>query len=227
MSDTFKRGQVEWALWRFFSSRRMDAPKVFRTRVKRLLELDRERDLSEQSEVPHAESAFFDDLPEGQGVDTRYTPFNTFCLALGLDLLDAGFKQSEVLFLLRHIRGDLEREFAWIMKCPPSPRQKTPAEERPRCPSFEERGRRWADCRVFAVIEKVELTEIYSGEEDSNGSRPIIMQPVFCHGIEALQKELARMNFDYRKALVMEIAEMATMVADHLSKAPVVKRGRK
>ena len=45
-ADSYGRGQVEWALWRFFLQGRQVGPeqqKVFRTRIKRLLELDREK----------------------------------------------------------------------------------------------------------------------------------------------------------------------------------------
>ncbi len=103
-ADSYKRGQVEWALWRFFLQGRQVGPeqqKVFLTRIKRLLELDRGEDLGAKTETPHARFAFADVAPEGKGTDVDFRPFNAFCLALALDLLDTGFKQSEIVFLLR------------------------------------------------------------------------------------------------------------------------------
>ena len=67
-ADSYKRGQVEWALWRFFLQGRQagaSPPKVFLTRIKRLLELDRGEDLGATTETPHARFAFADAAPEG------------------------------------------------------------------------------------------------------------------------------------------------------------------
>ena len=92
--ECYKRGQVEWALWRFFLQGRQVGPeqqKVFLTRIKRLLELDRGEDLGAKTETPHARFAFADAAPEGKGTDADFRPFNAFCLALALDLLDTGF----------------------------------------------------------------------------------------------------------------------------------------
>jgi len=227
----FKRSQVEWALWRYFcfgSTDRPAPPAVFKTRIKRLLEIDRLKEKYEESEVPHARFAFIDGPPDGQGRDVPYTAFNAFCLALGLDLLDAGFKQSEIVFLLRHIRRKLEEEFSRILKNPPEPREALSAEQRPNCPSYEKDGHSWADCRVFMVLNKVELKEVFAvaGNESSN-SQPIIFGPILCYGMEALITELQKMHFEYRKALVIELAHTAAMVSDLLKEAPLVKRGRK
>ena len=46
----YKRGQIEWALWRSFrplGSRDDGPPPIFKTRIKRLLDLDRELDVSQ------------------------------------------------------------------------------------------------------------------------------------------------------------------------------------
>ena len=46
---TYRRGQVEWALWRAFTLARSSGegpPPIFRTRIKRLLDLDRDLDVS-------------------------------------------------------------------------------------------------------------------------------------------------------------------------------------
>ena len=46
---TYRRGQVEWALWRAFTLARSPGegpPPIFKTRIKRLLDLDRDLDVS-------------------------------------------------------------------------------------------------------------------------------------------------------------------------------------
>src|SRR5438309_8314445 len=107
-SETFKRGQVEWAIWRFFTLMRLasdDPPQVFLTRIKRLLETDRQDKVPAGNDYqPPARYAFSSAESEGQGIDAVFTSFDAFCLALALDLADFGFKPSEIVFLLRYLR---------------------------------------------------------------------------------------------------------------------------
>ena len=201
---------------------------MFSNRIKRLLELDRTTEEPADNEMPSSRHCFSDVAPEGYGVDVPYTPFNAFMLGLGLDLLDLGFKQGEIVFLLRHIRSYLEREYTWILVNPPSPRQRMAAADHPGCPTYEADGHRWADCRVFMIVTKVEMTEVFPDPtRRSFRNKPVIHAPRFCRGIVALQEELHRMNFRYRKALILEIAEMAVQIRGHLDDAPEIKRGRK
>src|SRR3954451_10781938 len=76
-SDTYRRGQVEWALWRVSTIDR-PAPEqpspVFRTRVKRLLEIDR-TGASEASRKGKGQLAFSEDRPEGTGFDVVFTAY--------------------------------------------------------------------------------------------------------------------------------------------------------
>jgi len=231
----YKRGQVEEALWRYFSlygPKASAPPQIFLTRIKRLLEVDWRRETAHESEIPHPRFAFRDGPGEGKGTDMSYTIFNAWCLALGLELLDVGFKQSEIVFLLRHLRGNLEREFRHILKHRPAPRQPIPAKDRPGCPVYEDhRGGKWADCRVFAVIHKVELKELFPLLKGRKcASQPVFPTPMFCHGNLALAKEFHTMNLDafhYRKAFVIEIAHTVVLVKQFLEEAPAVLRGRK
>ena len=227
--STFKRGQVEWALWRLFTlTRYLTTPpisSVFRTRIKRLLELDRASDPLMSAEEVHLPHAFFASLPEGTGIDTQYTAFDAFCLVVALDLLDAGYKQSEVVLLLRHLRPRLEKPFRKMQKAPVILRQRrVPADDRPGCPAYEKNGRRYADCRVFVLIEKIEFKEVFPGAEDG---LPVIFEPIFCRGLAELNKQLDRMNHQRRKLLVLELADTASLLLQSLREAPAVKRGRK
>ena len=81
---TFKRGQVEWGLWQLFAANRPShgrPPQAFRTRMKRLWELDRQMG----AEAPGF--AFFDEPPVGRGYEVAFSPFNSFCLAFCRDLI--------------------------------------------------------------------------------------------------------------------------------------------
>jgi hypothetical protein len=230
-SEIYKRGQVEWALWRFFlQGRQADPtpPKVFLTRVKRLLELDRGEDLTGKSKVPHARFAFADVPREGKGIDVGYRPFDAFCLALALDLLDIGFKQAEIVFLLRHIRDELETRFEEILRSPPpQARQRVFPKHRPDSPTYDDdRGHKFADPRIFVVIGKVEIKEIFQAPGRKSPSAPLIRQPVYCRGINELRDEFHRMGASDRKAVVIEIAEAAAGINRLLPQAPTTKRGR-
>jgi hypothetical protein len=222
-TETYKRNQVEWALWSFFSITRYSVtpsiPRVFRTRIKRLLEIDRAAEYEEA-----VERAFIDVAPEGTGTDLQYTRFNVFTLSVALDLLDAGFPQAEIVFLLRHSRKDLEIEFEEMLPKLPRPRGRLTPDLRPGCPTYVLNGRKYADCRRFMIVEKLDMKEIYPGDRDNY---PLIRQPIFAEGIDQLKLELDGLNHRRRKALVLELANGAALLLEYLAKAPLVTRGRK
>ena len=226
---TYKRRQVEQALWSFFTAGRgapAAPPLVFRNRIKRLLELDRQP-LPYASETSPADFAFFDEAPVGTGTDIRYSAFNAFCLALALDCLDAGFKQAEVVFLMRHLRMALEPWFALALRYPPSPRQRYFAKHYPGYPTFADDGGRYADLRLFAVIGKLEITEILAPEAQAKlADRPVYLEPEFCRGGEALAQALRRLDHAHRKVFVLESPTPPPAVARLLAEAPPVHRGR-
>jgi hypothetical protein len=185
-----------------------------------------------QDYEPPAPYAFSSVESEGQGVDAAFAPFDAFCLALALDLVDLGFKPSEIVFLLRYLRPELDRQFTIILREPPPPmRQRPMAKDRPKLPSYRSEGKEWADGRVYWVIQKVELKEIYARAPSrrKKGDMPIFLDPIFCRGVGALAEELGEMNHQrggYRKALVLEIAYLATGRTELLTKSPLMRRGR-
>lgn len=205
---TFRRSQVEWALWHHIShGSRTDPPKVFRTRVKRLLEIDRE------TYKGTGEFAFNQRETSGQGTDATFETFDVFCLALALYLMHAGIKQSRVVVLIHHSREYLWGSFDDIIS-----RSAPPA-------------RHWdvtdakQDTRVFAVFHNVDMAK-----ELSNSDRPNIRltfkEPEICSDIDALRATLNRMDSRDRQAIVMELSHMAHGLEHALTHAPIAKRGR-
>lgn len=206
----FQRGQLEHALWRWFAGAGPQAtpPETFRGRIRKLLDLDRsETVLASVGEVKSAPFAFYDARPRGQGHETPFSPFNGFCLALGLDLIDLGFKQAEVVFLLRHIRADLELQFRGILAEPPAPRMPQDS-----------------DRRLFMSFSKVELTERLGAGAPKTG--PVFMKPRFTRGVGATTDVLDQLDCNNRKTVVVELGETAVLVCRHLDSAPAVPRGR-
>ena len=202
----FQRRQVEHALWTWFSGEKSDAPPVFLTRIKKLLNLDFQVTIfRDGNETGAARHAFHDHEPQGQGSETRYSPFDVFCLAIGLDLLDLGFKQSEVVFLLRHVRGDLAREFAAILLSPPAARMTQET-----------------DNRLFMTVGKVELVERIS----MPSATPVILKPKFARGLEAASELIDHVGYSDRKRILIEIGNTAALICIHLSECPAPRKGR-
>lgn len=222
----YRRGQIERALWRWATTadRLREPPAVFLVRIKRLLEIDRQG-----RDKKAAETAFYSELPRGTGTDVAYSAFNVFCLALGLDLLDAGFKQAEVVALLQGWREQLAETFEVILQSPPPSKrsEKLKPSQRPGCPTMKKDGEIQADCSVYAVIEKIEMTEIFAGHPNPpQKGRPLVRTPKFVRGIEALTEALRPLPYRQRKAVVLEIAHTAARVTWNLNQEPAIKRGR-
>src|SRR5260370_2021050 len=118
--ETFKRGQVGWALWRAFSRGDEKVPAAFSTRLRKMGELG----------VPLSEK----ERPGQAGIDIDYTVHHAFELGVALKCLDIGLKQSEVAFFMHHIRDDLREVYRAIMASPPSPRQRIFATTSPNIP---------------------------------------------------------------------------------------------
>ncbi|MEX0923724.1 MAG: hypothetical protein WDZ84_13215 [Rhodovibrionaceae bacterium] len=227
---SYGRGQAEWALWRSFTVRSVTAsqevPKVFRTRIKRLLEIDRHIDFGDADVPPEADYAFAQ--PADESGEIAYRAIDVFCLAIALDLLDAGFQQSEVVFLMRYLRPELERRFPGLLK-PPSliDRQRHRAKDYPNVPSDEKENHGDADRRLFMVLRKVEMKEIGSPEYRRRDRLPIFLEPLYCEGISALTKELNNLLPQRRRAVtVLELAANARAVSIYLEQAPIIQRGR-
>lgn len=78
-------------------------PPEFATRLRRLLEIDRSNsELFVEAGADHY--AFTDDAPGGKGFEAVFSPFDMMMLWLGLELVEMGFKQQEVVEQLRFAR---------------------------------------------------------------------------------------------------------------------------
>ena len=73
---------------------------------------------------------------------------------------------------------------------------------------------------MFLVIQRVEISG--SSTAASGGG----VEPVFCRGINSLKQKLDRMDHLFRRAIVVEISQMAARIAEFLDQAPFKRRGR-
>jgi hypothetical protein len=220
--DTYRRGQVEWALWQLSVVGRPTADEpssIFRNRIKRLLEIDRER-LKGRGKKDQ-DLAFSEDKPEGTGIDVVFSAYDAFILALGLDLLRMGFVQSEVASLMLYLRPRLGGTFSRILHNPPS-------SERRSLKTGRSLIRREDDRRVFLVIERVEMSEEFPAFAQGKTAREgaFYREPKICRGLQEVTDELDRMDQVFRRALVLDLAHTAWNVSRFLADAPEIKRGR-
>jgi hypothetical protein len=226
-NQLFSRGQVEWALWKFST---IDLPSgeepvsAFRARIRHLLRLDRARTLQGYPwDPPEVAYALSSKDPEGTGVDLPFTALDTFCLAIALDLLRAGFKQAETLLFMLYLRPRLEQALAKILDTPPTFRSHLAGDTNDR------QERPADDRRVFLVFQGIESPHIYSGYGDvifGRSQTAIPESPVVCNGINELRDHLDKMDHLFRRAVVLEIAHMATKIVELLKQAPLKRRGR-
>ena len=232
MNQAYKLGQVKWAVWRYFTATHLGAPRAvplaFANRLNRLLELDRKMNKDTRSETKQARFAFHDTPPQGKGAEQAYSPFNAFLLAIGLDFVEAGFKQSEVVFLLRHIRHGLLEHFEGIQKNPSAFRQSLHPKSRPDCPTYWNGNVELADCRVFLLVDQSEFLEQFPGAvENWPKGKPFFFEPAFCRGVKELGEVLSeRMPNRRRKTFVVELSQAGSLVPEFLKGSPAFARGR-
>jgi hypothetical protein len=205
---------MEAALWGALSARMGDDPRghappdVFLNRIKRLLELD----------TKQAAGIFAVKPPGGSGNAAAYDPFGVFLMALGLVFLDGGFKQSDVIFVLRHIKDQLRAHYEKIANSKIDLHQQLAASDRPGFP--HKPGRPFvADQSAFLIIAKVEMRECWSGD---NLPDPFFLGPTICYGVEELQKYATRINWQMPSRFIVEIAGLATLTRRHLFRNELV-----
>jgi hypothetical protein len=116
----YKRNQVEEAISRIFDPNCEKPPSVLRSRIKRLLELDRSMGRKARSKDPEEGNfAFFSEEAPGTGVDVSFSEYEAFALINGLRIMNQRWTQSSAVSVMRRVRRDLEREHARILRQDP------------------------------------------------------------------------------------------------------------
>ena len=117
---SFKRNQIETAIARIYDPSCQEPPPDLRTRIKRLLELDRSRGRTLRStNAEEADFAFFSKEAPGTGADISFSQYEAFALLSALRIMDHGWTQGFAVSIMRRIRSDLEKEHARILRQPP------------------------------------------------------------------------------------------------------------
>jgi len=117
----FKRNQVEEAISLMFAPHSAEPSTELRTRLKRLLETDRNLGRNPRSSDPEkSHFAFFSSEAPGSGVEIWFSAYEAFALLAAWRLLEHGWPQASAVAILRQIRPRLEREHARILKMDPA-----------------------------------------------------------------------------------------------------------
>jgi hypothetical protein len=118
---SYKRNQIEEAIARISVSNYEKPPLELRTRIKRLLELDRSMGRKLGSKNPEeANFAFFSEEAPGTGVDISFSEYNGFSLLNALRIMGHGWPQGFAVVIMRRVRPALEREHARILRQNPA-----------------------------------------------------------------------------------------------------------
>ena len=117
---SYKRNQIEEAIARIVVPNSEKLPSGLRTRIKRLLELD--RSIGRKLRSKNAEQtnfAFFSVDAPGTGADISFSEYEVFALLNGLRIMAHGWPQGFAVSIMRRVRPDLEREHARILRQDP------------------------------------------------------------------------------------------------------------
>jgi hypothetical protein len=117
---SYKRNQVEEAIARISVQSYEKPPSELRTRIKRLLDLDRSLGRKLRSKDPEeANFGFFSEEAPGTGADISFSEYDAFALLNGLRIMGHGWPQGFAVAIMRRIRPALEREHARILRQDP------------------------------------------------------------------------------------------------------------
>ena len=118
---SYKRNQIEEAIARIVAPNCEEPPSDLRTRIKRLLELDRSIGRKRRSnDAERANFGFFSEEAPGTGADISFSEYEVFALINGLRIMQHGWPQGIAVSIMRRVRLDLEREHARILRQDPA-----------------------------------------------------------------------------------------------------------
>lgn len=222
----WQRNQMTEALWRYAvtaphwgsdPNRLADqVPKVFQSRVKKMLNLDRIPGMTPWDGLDET-WAFYEEPGQGVGREELFSTFHVFMMSLAIELLNIGIKQSEAIFFLKHMKPTLLKQFRGIQKTIDT----APVSGSNRSPQSIQRF-------VWMVVRRLESQEAHPGFMKKIGEKrvPLFMEPEFFEGFDAVAERFAKQLSVHRHAILIEIADPALALPGYLSQAPVVRRGR-
>ena len=211
---SYKRNQIEEAIARIFDPNCEKPPSELRTRIKRLLELDRSMGRKLRSkDAEEANFGFFSEEAPGTGADISFSEYEAFALLNGLRIMEHGWPQGFAVSIMRRVRLDLEREHARILR-------QSPVE------LFDQQAI-LAKARPGAIAvdntDPVFLT-VASKAQRAPGERQTAPLSAVCRGLEKVS-EFSR-DVGASSVTTFEVATLAHRLRQELTKTRPRRRGR-
>ncbi len=222
----YKRSQVETCLWQIMraESADNDVPSKFRSRIKKVLDLDRQIYTlkSAQKGGVRPKLAFNDDLAGGQGWDVPFREVHAFMLAIALVMLNAGFKQSEVVDYLQRFATPIKKKFDAIRNAVAtvetlySPATREPLVADTNGGNLNEK----ASARVYMIIDRIDFAEILGVSKGKPS-----FAPYFVGDLADLAKMIADRHLSQRAVFLVELADLVARIRLLLPESPARRRG--
>jgi hypothetical protein len=210
----YKRNQIEEAISRTLEQSSAKPSSELRTRLKRLLDMDRSLGRNARSTDPQmANYAFFSSDMPGRGIEIWFSDYEAFALLTGLLLLRHGWPQSFAVGIMRRLRPDLEKQHGRILK------------QDPKILFDAEVIRQSARPGALYVnnTDPVFLT-IVSRQASSSENNSDIPPCGVCRGLEEVSKFLEKEKA--QSHTLMDLVTPAHALSYQLQKAQPRKRGR-
>ena len=211
---SYKRSQLEAAITRLFNPGSSEPAPELRTRIKRLLELDRNLGRKLRSKDPEeCNFAFFSEDPPGTGADISFSEYEAFALSNALSIMHHGWPQSLAVSIMRRVRPVLTMEHARILRQAPEKLFKSEAiRENARPGDF-----------VVHNTKPVFLTLVSKGHRTPDETKTV-PECAVCRGLEEVYKfrDLMRAS----SWTMLEVARMAHRLREELRKTEPRRRGR-
>ena len=211
---SYKRSQLEEAITRLFNPGSNKPASELRTRIKRLLELD--RNLGRKLRSPDAEEsnfAFFSEEAPGTGADILFSEYEAFALLNALRIMEHGWPQSFAVSIMRRLRPDLTKEHARILRQDPKELFGPDAIGKKK-PSPGD--------LVVDNTDPVFLTVV--SKHRASDETKTVPECAVCRGLEAVNKFRHQMSAS--SWTMWEVATIAHKLREQLSKTEPRRRGR-
>jgi hypothetical protein len=224
MIGSFKRNQLEWAIWHVIDRGKMttpEPPKQIVHLLKRLIDVDRQMGVKAHApEIWQQHFAFIEGKSAGPGGENAYGLVDAVALWIGAQLLEAGLPQKDIIQFLRTLRGQLQRAVLKVLGSHLDLIERTAREKRGLAATKLRVGQ-WvaANDYVYLVAESIAASGVLGPERVSRKSN-------LCWGHEALVAFIEDAASRSRRFVVVELANAVVSLAYFLMISEPSKRGR-
>jgi hypothetical protein len=119
---SYKRNQIEEAISSAITGSSAKPSAETRTRLKRLLDADRnQKRLARSNDPEKANYAFYSDDAPGKGSEVLFSEYEAFALMTAHRILQHNWPQGFAVTVMRRIRPELEKEYRRFINQEPSP----------------------------------------------------------------------------------------------------------